>query len=103
MKPRLARELGGDARSTSASSGWRNSTEKRTSPGITLRLLGETWSSPTVPRPSSPRARIMRSTSSITRAAHSSASLRAEGGRGAGVALLPGGDRVVPDLRLRRR
>ena len=47
---------------------------------MTLRLFGDTRSWPTVPRPSSPRARIMRSTRSMIRAAQTSASLRVEGG-----------------------
>ena len=54
-----------------------------------------------MPRPSSPRARIMRSTRSMIRAAQTSASLRAEGGVVPAWRVLPDRDRVVPDLRLR--
>ena len=75
--------------------------ENRTSPGTTLRLFGDTSSCPTVPRPSSPRARIMRSTRSMIRAAHTSASLRADGGVVPACESWPMRDRIVPDLRLR--
>ena len=57
-------------------------------------------SQPTVPRPSSPRARINWSTSVTTRAAATSASRRAEGGVVPAWLSWPMMTRVVPDLCL---
>src|SRR5215471_20524721 len=56
-------------------SGWRKSTVRKTSPGMTLRLFGLFSITPTVPTAFG-RSRAIASTLSITRAAPTSAFLR---------------------------
>ena len=100
-EPGLARELRVQPRPPRRPSGWRNSTEKRTSPGITLRLFGEHQQLPHRAAPVlAARAHHPVHQVDDPRRRHQRVLAR-RGRRGAGMRILAGGHRVVPHLRLR--